>query len=192
MKNVLIFACSVVAAPAFAGLSVYENDFSARSSMGAVPSGKWRQQDYATGIMANTNYVNPFAGTGAGGSQQMQDGWIKDHVYSVAAAASVGNANVYWDGGNNMVALGTGPKADVAAVIVKQRIGNTFTNGTVTIQFDFLSPQKWSDNYTPDIDRRMFLSVGDEDFYSPESGRTSIFGHTAANVGVGFKDGRQV
>ena len=195
-KNRMLFgwlagAC-VAAAAGSAALAddIYRNDFSTRTSAAAIPSGAWRQQDYVTGLLANTNYDDPFANTH--GVQRMQDGWIKDHVYSSPDNASIANASIYSDNGNNMAVLGNGPNVKAAAVIVKQRIGNVFTNGIVTVQFDFVPPNANSWPSFTVSDRRVFLSVGDEDYYSPESDRSFVFNHTAANVGIIFSSGRKV
>ena len=100
--------CMAVAAGNTAwAVDVYRNDFSTRTSAAAIPSGAWRQQDYVTGLLANTNYADPFANTH--GVQRMQDGWIKDHVYSSPDNASIANASIYSDNGNNMAVLGNGP-----------------------------------------------------------------------------------
>lgn len=178
-------ACAVAGAISLPSESradvIYENDFATRTSEKPIPSMKWRQYDYVTGPMVNTNYTKPFDGTGNSSSQQIQDGWIKDHVFSSTAAASIGNAHIYADEGNPMAVLGHG--ATTRAIVIKQRIGNTFTNGIVTVQFDFLPTKTWA-SYTDQITKRAFLSIGDEDFYSPEGSRTSMFEHTAANVGI--------
>ena len=192
IRNHMIRLAAAVALSAVLSFAddIYRNDFSTRTSATAIPSGAWRQQEYVTGLLANTNYAEPFAFTDS--IQRMQDYWIKDHVYSSVPNASIANASIYSDNGNNMAVLGNGPNVKAAAVIVKQRIGNVFTNGIVTVQFDFVPPNanSWA-SYTAS-DRRVFLSVGDEDYYSPESDRSFVFDHTAANVGIIFSGGRKV
>jgi hypothetical protein len=65
---------------------------------------------------------------------------------------------------------------------VKQRLGNTFTSGTVIIQFDFQPPASWA--VLDDGLRRATLSFGDEAFYSPNMAQDTMYRHTAGSVGV--------
>ena len=191
---VCALAACVVAAPAthLAGDVIYENDFATRTSASPVPMSEWRSCDYVTGLLANTNGAAPFANPSPSGSpQQIQDGWIK-------TADSPANARV-WAGtsgaDNPAVVLGhatTSNKKGIEACIVKQRLGNTFTSGTVVIQFDFQPPSNWA--VLDDGLRRAALSFGDEAFFSPNMAQDTLYRHTAGSVGVaihGPEGGRQ-
>ena len=129
--------------------------------------------------MANTDSVNPFGVSGS--AQNMQDGWIKD-------VSSGANARVWKDAGNSMAVLGHSSAAVIASgsddgrCVLKQRIGNTFTSGVVTVQFDMRPPMVWQD--FGGAPRRAFLCVGDECFYSPDVNKTSTFSRVAAAAGV--------
>jgi len=126
--------------------TVYQNDFATRTSAGAVPYGGWRSVNYIAGqLLANTNYVS--------GRQfddgDLQDNWIK------AQNTCRSNAYVDDDNGNYMARLGDdstkateatktgGERITGGHVIIRQRIGNTFTNGIVTVTFDMLPPSSW-------------------------------------------------
>lgn len=159
--------------------TIYENDFATRTSAAPVPSAEWRSVDYVTGLLANTNPASPFAATV--GVQEIQDGWIKSQQ-----ANNVGNARVYSDSGNPAAVLGDTDANHVSLCMVKQRLGQTFTSGTVTIQFDFLPPASWG---VYSGARRATLSFGDERFYSPDVAQTRVYDHTAGSVGVAFVDG---
>ena len=174
-------ASATMAFAAFAEV-IYENDFYTRTSASPVPMSEWRSCDYVTGLLANTNGAAPFANPSPSGSpQQIQDGWIK-------TADSLAIARV-WAGtsgnDNPAVVLGhatTSKKEEIEACIVKQRLGNTFTSGTVEIQFDFLPPANWA--VLDDGLRRATLSFGDEAFYSPDMAQDTMYQHTAGSVGV--------
>ncbi len=159
--------------------TIYENDFATRTSAAPVPSQDWRSVDYVTGLLANTNPAAPFAATD--GVQEIQDGWIKSQQ-----ANNVGNARVYSDSWNPAAVLGDTDANHVSLCMVKQRLGQTFTSGTVTIQFDFLPPASWG---VYSGSRRATLSFGDERFYSPDVAQTRVYDHTAGSVGVAFVDG---
>ena len=125
MTKYIIGIFALTGATAF-GETVYENDFSERRSASPVPTAEWRAVDYVTGLLANTNSAAPFAATAEG--QVMQDGWIMSQE-----ANNNGNARVYADGGNNMATLGHENGSNAQLSLVKQRLGNTFTNGVVTV-----------------------------------------------------------
>ena len=173
-------ACAVVGAISLPSESraevIYENDFATRTSAAPVPMEDWRTCDYVTGLLANTNGAAPFA-TPADG-QKIQDGWIK-------TADSTTDARV-WRGtsgaANPAAVLGTTTTGSSRSCFLKQRIGNTFTDGTVTIQFDFQPPENWG--ATDGVLRRATLSFGDEGFYSPNIAQARAYQHTAGSVGV--------
>ena len=160
---------------------IYQNDFSTRTSEAAIRSIEWKAVDYVTGYLANTNYANPLDSN----VQRMQDGWIKGQETS-----NIGNARVYADSGNNMATLGDTRAGAAKDCIVKQRLGSTFTNGMVTVQFDFLVPTYWAQN--AQVLRRAVLSVGDERFYSPNVAKDKVYRYTVGGVGVALNDGRKV
>ena len=168
---------------------IYENDFSTRTSAKAIPSGMWRIQDYNVGLMANTDYENPF---GTFSVQNMQDGWIKNKSTGTKSGA---NAYIYSDTGENyMAVLGHADAATIYSsqtdgrVILKNRIGNTFTNGVVTLQLDMRPPTAWQ-SYADGSLRRAIVCIGDEDYFSPEVDKPSVFSRTAATAGVYLETG---
>ena len=139
MKRVIALALgSLVCATALAVPVIYQNDFASRSSEGAVPYGGWRAVNYVAGhLLANTNYTaaSQFV------ESDLQDNWIK------ASNTCRNNAYVDDDNGNYVARLGddlnkgtSGSRTTGPFVIVRQRIGNTFTNGTVTLTFDMRPP----------------------------------------------------
>ena len=163
------------------GEVIYQNDFATRTSAAAIRSTEWKSVDYVSGdLLTNTNNVNPYSYP-SGTSQKVQDGWIKSQE-----VANLGNAYVYADDGNDMAALGDASNGtsekNRKICIVKQRLGATFTNGTVTVQFDFLPPAAWT-SYDGVL-RRAVFSVGDERFYSPDVNNDKVYRHTAGSVGV--------
>ena len=184
MKKLLLLICSVsvsLIAPSAHGKVIYQNDFSTRTSEAAIRSIEWKTVSYVTDYLANTNNANPLNSN----AQLMQDGWIKGQETS-----NIGNARVYADSGNNMATLGDTRAGAAKDCIVKQRLGSTFTNGTVTVRFDFLVPGSWASD--PPVLRRAVLSVGDERFYSPNVAKDKVYRYTVGGVGVALNDGRKV
>lgn len=182
-------ASALCCATAFGAANViYENDFTARTSANPIPSSGWKEETYRDGLLANTlagtDYSDPFASGSSG--QVMQDGWIK----ATGTASVEGNASVWNDEGDPMAVLGHGGSESIFHCIVKQRIGNVFSNGLVAVRFDFKPPTTWS-QYSVNP-RRVFLTVGDEDYYSPEFARASVFDHSAASAGIILDNGRRV
>ena len=180
-KHIIGLVAAFAGAVSF-GETIYENDFSERRSASPVPTADWRAVDYVTGLLANTNSAAPFAATAEG--QVMQDGWIMSQETN-----NKGNARVYADGGNNMATLGHENGSNAQLSLVKQRLGNTFTNGVVTVQFDFLPPGSWA-GYNGV--RRAALSIGDEGFYSPSVSQDKVYQHTVGSVGVRLDGSRKV
>ena len=183
MKRMLMIAMWILASAAFGGV-IYENDFATRTSAGVVPMTEWRTCDYVADFIANTNGATPIA-VATNDVQKMQDGWIK-------TADSTTDALV-WRGitgtADSAVVLGlAGTGGNKATCLLKQRIGNTFTNGTVTIQFDFQPPANWGrydQSDTPgNVQRRTTLSFGDENFFSPSVSQSKVYEHTIGSVGV--------
>ena len=168
---------------------VYQNDFATRTSEGAVPYGGWRAVNYVAGqLLANTNWAS---GTQFNGDD-LQDNWIK------AQNTCENNAYVDDDNGNYVARLGddTTKAIDQATgrttgghVIIRQRIGNTFTDGIVTVTFDLLPPSSWwyySNRATsPNYSRCCRLHLGNENAYtaSPSSNNTPI------RIGASYYDG---
>ena len=182
-KRLLSIGAAALTAVAAFGEVIYENDFATRTSTGVVPMTEWRTYDYVTGYIANTNGAAPFTST----ANVMQDGWIKERENT--------NGNVYCE--NAMVWAGVSGKDNPAAVlgrkstsnssscVIKQRLGNTFTNGTLTAQFDFMPPGQWVSYGTSSTLRRVNIAFGDERFYSPAvSQNNKIYRYTAGGVGV--------
>ena len=180
-KRLLAIGAAALTAAAAFGEVIYENDFATRTSAGVVPMSEWRTYDYVTDFIANTNGANPFATYG-----EMQDGWIK--------VADDTNHNTYcenahvWAGvsgtDNPAVVLGRKATVKVSSCVVKQRLGNTFTNGTLNAQFDFMPPGQWTSYGDANTLRRVNLSFGDEGFYSPNVAQSKIYQHTVGSVGV--------
>ena len=182
-KLILIGAAVVsLIAPSAHGKVIYQNDFSTRTSEAAIRSIEWKTVSYVTDYLANTNNANPLNPN----VQLMQDGWIKGQETS-----NVGNARVYADSGNSMATLGDTSASKPKDCIVKQRLGSTFTNGTVTVQFDFLPPGSWASQGATVL-RRAVLSVGDERFYSPNVAKDNVYRYTVGGVGVALDGSRKV
>ena len=161
------------------GEVIYSNDFATRTSEGAIPTANWHELAYSSGLLANTNGLKPFAEA----EKHFQDGWAK------AQNDCLADAYVYTTNDNNVVVLGRGRTVGNAQhIIVKHRIGNVFTSGVVTVQFDFMPPASWA-TYNS-YERKCYLAVGDERYYSPEVDQgDSIFNYTAASVGVVLTNG---
>lgn len=153
--------------------TIYENDFATRTSAAPVPSQDWRSVDYVTGLLANTNPAAPLA---VSEMPNIQDWWIKSQQ-----ANNTGNARVYDDFGNHAAVLGDTDAQHVSFCMVKQRLGQTFASGVVTVQFDFRPPASWG---AYPGNRRATLSFGDEGFYSPDVAQAKVYDHTVGSVGV--------
>ena len=174
----------------FADGVVYQNDFATRTSAGAVPYGGWRSVNYVAGqLLANTNFelATMFD------YDDLQDNWIK------ASNNCKNNAYVDNDDGNYVARLGdslnegtSGTRKTGPHVIIRQRIGNRFTNGTVTVTFDMLPPSAWY-FHSSDADylRVCRFHLGDESAYWDTPGAAnSIF-----RIGAAYKgslNGRRV
>ena len=177
---------AALSATAAVAATVYENDFASRTSVGAVPYGGWRAVNYVAGqLLANTNYTaaSQFV------DDDLQDNWIK--------APNTCRNNAYVDDmdGNHVARLGADFETDLVQydssgsvtnaegghVVILQRIGNTFSNGTVTVTFDMLLPTEWwyytgqsptsLDGSTSGRTRNRIciLGLGNEDLYAPEN-----------------------
>ena len=152
MKRMLMIAMWILAGAAFGGV-IYENDFATRTSAGVVPMTEWRTCDYVADFIANTNGATPIA-VATNDVQKMQDGWIKTADSTTDALVWRGTTGT----ADSAVVLGlAGTGGNKATCLLKQRIGNTFTNGTVTIQFDFQPPANWGD--TTSLTLRAMCSV---------------------------------
>ena len=170
MKKLMALALgSLACAAAVADTVVYQNDFSTRTSAGAVPSGEWREIKYSTGNLVNSSGTSPFS------ASQLQDNWILGRISSV-------NGAFVADSSNYELLLCSGEKGVAKTVCVKHRLGNTFTTGVVTAQCDFRPPSDWQE---ADIRSVRFL-LGDESFFSPDTGSKAadFLKYAAANVGV--------
>ena len=177
------FAILLFALTAGGGV-IYENDFATRTSVAPVPSPDWHACNYVTDLLANTNGANPFVDSAGANTSKMQDGWIKTKDSNTDARVWRGTSGT----DNPAAVLGTTTTGDKRTCFVKQRIGNTFTNGTVTIQFDFMPPGQWAAYDDINILRRATLSFGDEAFYCPDFeqriANVKEYQHTVGSVGV--------
>ena len=149
---------------------IYENDFATRSSAGAVPYGEWRTVTYSAGTFLADDYNSPFAGSA------FQDNWIRGRNSCNCPA------HIVDDNGNPEVVMHNAADNN-KHVIIKHRIGNTFTSGTVTAQCDFRAPTTWT-GYSLVQD----MALGDERFFSPETdtsnGGGEYLNYRAAQAGV--------
>ena len=149
---------------------IYQNDFATRTSTGAVPSGEWRSVSYVPGRLINaSSWGNPF------GASDLQDNWI------IGVNSSHDTAFVVEDDGNQEALLCyTQPNWAINSVIVRHRLGNSFTTGVVVAMCDFKTPTAWQ---TADTRSLRFI-LGDETFFSLVDGNNEYLKHTAAIVGV--------
>ncbi|MBQ2628254.1 MAG: hypothetical protein IJG13_01115 [Kiritimatiellae bacterium] len=183
---------TVVIAAIFAAMSsaaavaatAYENDFASRTSGGAVPYGGWRAVNYVAGQrLVNADY----AAASQFVDDDLQDNWLK--------APNTSSNDAYVDdlNGNYVARLGADFETDLVQydssgsitnaegghVVILQRIGNTFSNGTVTVTFDMLPPTEWwcyTGQSPTSLDgstsgrtknRICILGLGNEDLYAP-------------------------
>ena len=183
-KLPVICVVTSLAAPLAFGEVIYETDFATRTSAVVVPPTEWHACDYVTDLLANTNGAAPFA-LPPDNKQLIQDGWIKTADSTTDARVWAGKSG----NDNPAVVLGlAGTGSNKATCFEKQRIGNTFSNGTVKIQFDFLPPANWGKYDQSDtagnVQRRTTLSFGDENFFSPSVSQAEVYEHTIGSVGV--------
>ena len=165
MRRYLIIgavAVSLVASLAY-GEIIYQNDFATRTSTGAVPYGGWREQPYVTGQYLNTA-KDIFYGS------DIQDGWILAREQNECPTA------IFDDDGNQEMVFYTNGVSKIS--VVKQRLGNTFTNGTVTAQCDLRAPNAWVSN------GQATLTLGDETFFTPLVSHAVSQSHRVAQVGI--------
>ncbi len=171
MKRFVILASAAALCAAASAEIVYKNDFAARTSKSPVPYGDWREVPYSTGTFVNDDYNDPFKATA------FQDGWIRGRNTCNCPV------HIVSDGGNPEVAMHEAAGAN-KHVIVKHRLGNTFTGGIVTAQCDLRAPTTWS-GY---VFVQEFM-LGDENFFSPETETADngslYLSYRAAQVGVG-------
>ena len=175
MKKLMIIGAAAVSliAPLVNGEVVYQNDFATRTSAGAVPCGEWREVPYVTGKLVNDGYSNSievFRDT------DLQDNWIRGRN------SGASYAYVIDDNGNPEALLFSGETDYANHIIVKHRLGNTFTTGVVTAQCDFKPPEDWL-WYSS---KHVRLLLGDETFYSPVTSMDDFTKYLAAGAGVGM------
>ena len=172
MNKLLLIGVAAVSlmAPFAYGEIIYTNDFSTRKSVGAIPYGSWREVLYSTGAFLNDNNDAPFDGS------VFQDNWIRGRNSCTCPCRIVD------DNGNPEVVMYNATDNN-KHVVIKHRIGNTFTSGTVTAQCDFRAPTSWT-GYSLIQD----FILGDERFFSPETDPTNGGGvylnYRAARGGV--------
>lgn len=173
MKTIILLASmTTLCATSFADV-VYKNDFSSRTSKSPVPYGEWREAPYQTGAFVNDSYNDPFSGTA------FQDNWIRGRNNCSCPV------HIVSDNGNPEVVMHNAA-GENKHVIVKHRLGNTFTDGRVTAQCDLRAPATWT-GYS--FVQEFFL--GDENFFSPETETADngslYLNYRAAQAGVGRK-----
>ena len=174
MKRIVLLASMTTLCTASFAEVVYRNDFSSRTSESPVPCDAWREVPYQTGAFVNDSCNDPFNDT------EFQDGWIRGRNDCSCPVHIVSN------GGDPEVAMHNAAGVN-KHVIVKHRLGNTFTDGIVTAQCDLRAPSTWNDGYA-------FVQefmLGDENFFSPETetaDKGSLYlNYRAAQAGVGRK-----
>ena len=167
--GMVFFAAAVVE-----GATIYENDFSTRRSVGAIPYGGWREGHYETGPLVNVGYANA---DDAFSQSDLQDNWIKGRNGCNAMATVID------DGGNQSVLTHCeNTKTPISHVIAKQRLGNVFTSGVVMVQCDLKPPSNW-----PEFSSRSTrLLLGDEAFFSPETDPDYYLQYMAGGVGISY------
>ena len=171
MKRLIILASAAALCAAASAEIVYKNDFATRTSKSPVPYGGWREVAYQTGAFVNDDYNDPFKATA------LQDGWIRGRNTCSCPV------HIVSDGGNPEVAMHNAA-SDNKHVIVKHRLGNTFTDGIVTAQCDLRAPTTWSGyGFVQEF------MLGDENFFSPETetaDKGSLYlNYRAMQTGVG-------
>lgn len=176
MKKLMIIGAAAVSliAPLVNGEVVYQNDFATRISTGAVPYGEWREVPYVTGKLVNDGYSNSIE---VFRDADLQDNWIRGRN------SGASYAYVIDDNGNAEALLFSGEADYANHIIVKHRLGNTFTTGVVTAQCDFKPPEDWL-WYSS---KHVRLLLGDETFYSPVTSMNDFTKYLAAGAGVEMK-----
>ena len=149
------------------GEVVYENDFATRMSKGAVPYAGWREQPYVTGTLVNTNASSPFA------DGDIQDGWILDKGQNACPVT------IFDDSGNQEMVFYKKTTDTSKIALIKQRLGNTFTNGTVTAQCDLHAPTSWAAS-----NGQATFTLGDATFFTPEVTHNASLTYRVAQVGI--------
>ena len=151
-RKPLGFAC-MAAVFAACGEVIYENDFSTRTSAGAIPTSNWYEMSYHVGTLAR-NYDKKWDsdGTPYSDPDKIQDGWALANIHSgndvyVMAAAYVATNSLEQvpegDSTNQFFKIHgvTYPRTAMAT----HPIGNDFTNGTVRFSVDMRAPAVWPD-----------------------------------------------
>lgn len=148
MKRRMLFGLIAGMVSFLYGEVVYENDFSTRTSVGAIPTTNWYEMAYHVGVLAR-NYNKNWNGAGTPYEQpnQIQDGW---------ALANIGRNNNTYVWASSYVAtnsLEEVPEGDstnqfykIDGVIYPRSnlathpIGNEFTNGVLRLTADMRAP----------------------------------------------------
>lgn len=149
---------------------VYENDFSVRTSKGAIPYGDWRAVPYTPGKLVVDYNTDPFTGS------DYQDNWIRHGVGRSPAL-------VVDDNGNQELVASCDVDAFRSFAVLKQRLFNTFSSGIVTAQCDLRVPTTWTGSALYMYANCFRLS--DEKFFSP----STASGDIAASVGITQQNG---
>ena len=175
-KLVLIvpLSCMLLFAVKGSAEVIYENDFSVRTSKGAIPYGDWRAVPYSPGkLVKDFNADDPISGTDS------QDNWIRANNSCYCPALVVD------DNGNQEVVASCAQDTS-QHVVLKQRLFNTFSSGIVTAQCDLRAPTSWSGTVYANR-----LSLGDETFFSPDTSAAEFNNHIAANAGITHQNGKR-
>lgn len=166
--------CSITAVNAEV---VYENDFSMRTSKGAIPYGDWRTVPYTPGKLVNDYITNPFQGT------EYQDNWTRANNNGLCPVLVVD------DNGNQEVVASCASGAASPYAYLKQRLFNTFSSGIVTAQCDLRAPTTWSGSSGFMFANR--FTLGDETFFSPNTASGEYAKHLAASAGITHQNGKR-
>ena len=138
MNRRVLFGLIAGMVPFLYGEVIYENDFSTRTSAGAIPYGGWREVPYSVGVLANSG--NPFKSEVI--DYNYQDNWLRYN----ANVSGVGVNVVDIDGNPEAMFFGTPIGNNNGEIGARHRLGNTFTSGIVRVQCDMKTPTagNWS------------------------------------------------
>ena len=139
-------AVALVAGVAFA-IDVYRNDFSTRTSEGALPGARWMSYDY---IQSRNLYYNYGVSEGLpkvfwSRKTEYQDGWAKARMDSETMQSPPGfglATDLDHGSADNPFALFRSSTSRSGCAI--QTLHNEFTNGTIRFEIDIRRPSVWA------------------------------------------------
>ena len=151
MKRCMLVGLIAGMVPFLYGEVIYENDFSTRTSAGAIPTTNWYEMSYHVGQLA-LNYDKKWTGDSVPYQDQgkIQDGWALANINSannnyVMAAAYVATNSVEQvpegDDTNQFFKVHGATYARTA--MATHPIGNEFSNGVVRVSADLRAPAVW-------------------------------------------------